>query len=331
VAGPPSVACTLYLDTAPPGHGYSELWCLPQLLQRVAQICQICFRLFSASAGFGADTHRGLYYEDGVLVKILGAGRHKLKKDAGLIPWFDKTKVEVVLVDMRARDLTIKGQEILTADKVAIRVSILVQFSVVDQKAALHAVENYEDRLYSDVQLAARRSLAAMTLEEILTNRHRLSEDILRDVKESAASYGVAISRADVKDLVFPGNLQEIMNRVLAAERMSQAQLVEARTKAEVQRIDAQSKAESQRLQAEANAEEERLKAQVAAERTKLSVQAETQAIQERSQSAGVYAKHPELLRLEELQTLRDLARNGNARLYLDFDRRHAGSNGREE
>ena len=55
------------------------------------------------------------------------------------------------------RDLTIKGQEILTADKVAIRVSILVQFAVVDPKAALHRVANYEDRLYSDVQLAAPR------------------------------------------------------------------------------------------------------------------------------------------------------------------------------
>jgi regulator of protease activity HflC (stomatin/prohibitin superfamily) len=277
------------------------------------------------------DTHRGLYYEDGVLIKILAAGRHKLKKRTSLLPWLNKTKVEVVLVDMRARDLTIKGQEILTADKVAIRVSILVQFAVVDPKAALHAVENYEDRLYSDVQLAARRSLAAMTLEEILTNRHRLSEDILRDLKESAASYGVAISRADVKDLVFPGNLQEIMNRVLAAERMSQAQLVEARTKAEVQKIEALSKSESQRLQAEANAQEERLKAQVATEQTRLAVQAETQAVQERSQTAAVYAKHPELLRLEELQTLRDLGRNGNARLYLDFDRRKATSNGTEE
>jgi regulator of protease activity HflC (stomatin/prohibitin superfamily) len=277
------------------------------------------------------DTHRGLYYEDGVLVRILGAGRHKLKKQTGVLPWLDKTRIEIVLVDMRARDLTIKGQEILTADKVAIRVSILVQFAVVDPKAALHAVENYEDRLYSDVQLAARRSLAAMTLEEILTNRHRLSEDILRDVKESAASYGVAISRADVKDLVFPGNLQEIMNRVLAAERMSQAQLVEARTKAEVQKIEAQSKSEAQQLQAEANAQEERLKAQVATERTRLAVQAETQAVQERSQTAAVYAQHPELLRLEELQTLRDLARNGNARLYLDFDRKKVASNGTEE
>jgi len=48
----------------------------------------------------------------------------------------------------------------------------------------------------------------------------------------------VAIRRADVKDLIFPGNLQEIMNRVRAAERNSQAQLVEARTKAEVEAVD---------------------------------------------------------------------------------------------
>ena len=85
-----------------------------------------------------------------------------------------------------------------------------------------------------------------MTLEEILTNRTRLSEEILRDVQGAASGYGVKIDRADVKDLVFPGNLQEIMNRVLAAKRMSQAQLVEARTKAEVQRIEAQTRADAE-------------------------------------------------------------------------------------
>ena len=89
------------------------------------------------------------------------------------------------------------------------------------------------------------RSLASMTLEDILTNRTRLSEDILADVLGAAASYGVQILRADVKDLIFPGNLQEIMNRVLATERLSQAELVQARTKAEAQRIDAEAKAEA--------------------------------------------------------------------------------------
>jgi regulator of protease activity HflC (stomatin/prohibitin superfamily) len=271
------------------------------------------------------DTHRGLYYEDGVLIQVLGAGRYELpipKPGQGFFVFRRVPEHEVVLVDMRDRDLTIKGQEILTSDKVAIRVSILVQFAVVDPKAAIHAVASYEDHLYSDVQLAARRSLAAMTLEEILTNRHRLSEEILRDVKEAAAGYGVAIRRADVKDLVFPGNLQEIMNRVLAAERTSQAQLVEARTKAEVQRIEAQTKADAQRLQAQAEADGLRLQAESKAEAARLAVLAEIKALEERSKQAEAYVNHPALLRLEELATLRELARNANARLYLDFNHR---------
>jgi regulator of protease activity HflC (stomatin/prohibitin superfamily) len=274
------------------------------------------------------DTHRGLKYVDGVLTEVLGAGRHELPRRR----LFGRTpKVEVVLVDMRNRDLTIKGQEILTADKVAIRVSILVQFAVTDPKAAVHAVANYEDRLYSDVQLAARRSLAAMTLEEILTNRHQLSEDILREVKEAASAYGVAIARADVKDLVFPGNLQEIMNKVLAAERTSQAQLVEARTRAEVQRIDAQSKADAARLQVAADAEGVRVKAEADAEATRLKVQAERQAVEERSKAASAFAAHPVLVRLEELMALRDIARNANARIYFDFKESIAGGDHKEE
>jgi regulator of protease activity HflC (stomatin/prohibitin superfamily) len=274
------------------------------------------------------DTHRGLKYVDGVLTEVLAAGRHELPRRR----MFGRTpQAEIVLVDIRNRELTIKGQEILTADKVAIRVSILVQFAVLDPKAAVHKVENYEDRLYSDVQLAARRSLAAMTLEEILTNRTRLSEDILRDVQGAAAGYGVAIARADVKDLVFPGNLQEIMNKVLAAERTSQAQLVEARTRAEVQRIDAQTKADAARVQAAADAEAVQVRAEADARAIRVNVQAEREAVEERSKAAAAFAAHPSLMRLEELAALRELGRNANARIYLDFKEPLANGDAKDE
>lgn len=269
------------------------------------------------------DTHRGLLYEDGVLVRVLEAGRYELlaKRPPLLERLFGRRpNREIVLVDMRERDLLLKGQEILTSDKVALRVSVIVQFRVIDPRAALHAVANYEDRLYSDVQLAARRSLASMTLETILTNRNQLSEDILRDVKGAAADYGVEIRRADVKDIIFPGNLQDIMNRVLAAERMSQAQLVEARTKAEVQQIEAQAKAASRRLEAEAQAEAQRAAAQAQAEVQRIATEAEIRDLRERAQAAAIYAQHPALLRLTELETLRDLSRSANARLYINFN-----------
>src|SRR2546429_10031477 len=118
-----------------------------------------------------------------------------------------------------------------------------------------------------------------MTLEDILTNRNQLSDDILQDVAEVAADYGVSIHRAHVKDLVFPGNLQEIMNRVLAAERMSEAQLVEARTKAEVQRIDAAARAEARRLEAGAQTEADRLAAGGEAATQRIKTESDIQAL----------------------------------------------------
>ncbi len=280
------------------------------------------------------NTHRGLMYEDGVLTRILEAGRYEIPPEEDGFWIFKKRrpKTEIVLVDMRERDLTIKGQEILTSDKVAIRVSIIVQFRVIEPQAAIHEVENYEDRLYTDVQLAARRSLASMTLEEILTNRNRLSEDILNDVKEAASGYGVSILRADVKDLIFPGNLQEIMNRVLAAERMSEAQLVEARTKAEVQKINAQTQVEIDRLNSEQKSETEKKSAEVRAliERTeaqtnaeieKLKKEAEIKNLKDLAETAETLTKNPSLLRLRELDALKELAKTANARIYIGFDK----------
>src|SRR5690349_3783064 len=220
-------------------------------------------------------THRGLRYVDGRLTDVLEAGRYRLPTSSALIR---RPKVEVVLVDMRERELTIKGQEILTSDKVAVRVSILTQFQVVDPVAAVEKVAGYEDRLYSDVQLAARRSLASMTLEAILTNRNQLSDDILAELQTGAAGYGVEILRADVKDIVFPGNLQDIMNRVLAAERLAEAQLVEARTKAEKETLDARTKAETDRIAAVAKAETDRIGAGARAEVVRLAAEAEAEA-----------------------------------------------------
>jgi regulator of protease activity HflC (stomatin/prohibitin superfamily) len=269
---------------------------------------------------FIKDTHRGLWYTDGVLSKTLEAGRYIIPRRFDFGFW-RTPHVEVSLVDMREQDLTIKGQEILTADKVAIRISIVVQFRVVDPTLALHAVSNYEDRLYTDVQLAARRSLASMTLDEILTDRNRLSEDILRDVYKAAGTYGVTIARADIKDIIFPGNLQEIMNKVLAAERTSQAQLVEARTRSELHRIDTEAKVESARKLAESQAVAERLAAESRAEAARVEAEAEVSAVRHRAQVADVYEKHPALMRLRELESLRALAQSANARIYVDFNR----------
>ncbi len=264
------------------------------------------------------STHRGLRYVDGRFDQVLEPGRYELP---GKPLWGRAPRVEVTMVDMRERELTPKGQEILTADKVAVRVSIITQFKVVDPVAAVERVAGYEDRLYSDVQLAARRSLASMTLEAILTNRNQLSEDILRDVSGVASGYGVQILRADVKDIVFPGNLQDIMNRVLAAQRLSEAQLVEARTKAEREVLEAGSRADAERVAAQARAESTRLSAQAEAEAQRIRADAEVDALTRLAAAAAPNTEHPALLRVRELDTLGALGANPGARLYIGFDK----------
>jgi regulator of protease activity HflC (stomatin/prohibitin superfamily) len=107
----------------------------------------------------------------------------------------------------------------------------------------------------------------------------------------------------------------------LAAERNSQAQLVEARTKAEVQRIEAQTRAEAKRVESEAESQSHRLREEVDAEVARVRAAAELRAVQERQKIGTILRENPELLRLEELQTLRELAQNANARIYIGFDR----------
>ena len=120
------------------------------------------------------------------------------------------------------------------------------------------------------------------------------------------------------------------MNKVLAAERMSQVQLVEARTKADVQKIESQSKADAQRQEAEARAHAERLVAQSQAEVQRLQTEAKIKRLQERANTAQAYAKHPALLRMLELETLCELGENANARIYIGFDKHTVASEANE-
>jgi regulator of protease activity HflC (stomatin/prohibitin superfamily) len=246
--------------------------------------------------------HVGLLYEDGRYARTLEPGKHELKKKL-----FDKTERSVDLVDVRDRSLVIKGQEILTKDKVAIRVSLLVYFRVTDAVAASHKVAEYEARIYEDVQLAARRFLAGRELEAILSDRNEISDAVRHAVGESARGYGVEILRADVKDLVFPGNLREIMNQVLETERRAEARLIQAKKEIETARIQAEADLAAQRLALEKQAE---------AARARLENElAEARAVRDQ----------PELLALRELEVLRDMAARG-ARFVVGTSRGLSGA-----
>jgi regulator of protease activity HflC (stomatin/prohibitin superfamily) len=245
------------------------------------------------------QSYVGLLYEDGAFRRVLEPGRHKLRSGV-----FDSTRRSVTLVDCRERSLTLKGQEILTADKVAIRVSLLVYFKVVDAAAAVHNVASYEERIYEDVQLAARRFLASRNLDAILSDRNEISDAVRDDVKTVAASYGVEIRRADVKDLVFPGNLREIMNQVLETQRRAEAKLIEARREAEALMIKTEAESAAAKLRAEGHREQARVAAEGERERIRVKLESEVE-------EARALAENPALMRLRELQALGDMAKAG--------------------
>ena len=255
-----------------------------------------------------SESYAGLLYENGAFSQLLTPGVYKLKKH-----WFDKIQREIVLVDLRERSIIIKGQEILTSDKVAIRVSLLVYFRVQDPKAAIHNVNSYEQRIYEDVQLAARRFLASRTLEAILSDRNEISDAVRDDVKESASGYGVEIFRADVKDLVFPGNLREIMNQVLETERRAEAKLIQAKKDAEALKIKNDAENNMVREKLEAERERIRMKAETELERARLKTQADLE-------EARALTEQPELLRLRKLQTLEKMAQAG-AKFTINLSR----------
>ncbi len=171
------------------------------------------------------DTHRGLLYEDGVFREVLPPGRYQIPRSPSKVAAFfgaKAPKVEVALVDMRGRDRTIVVQDQLTADGVTISASFVVQFRVHNPVAALHEVKSFEERLYAEAQTAARRILRGISLEEILIARDEIGEELLRQVQESAATYGLEISGIDFKDLTIPEKLQKLMNQAVLSRRLRQ-------------------------------------------------------------------------------------------------------------
>lgn len=258
------------------------------------------------------QSHVGLLYEDGAFVRTLKAGRHKLVRG-----YFDRVDREVRTIDLRERSLTIKGQEILTKDKVAIRVSLLVYYRVKNAEAAAHNVASYEERIYEDVQLAARRYLASRSLDAILSDRNEISDTVRDEVTEAAAGYGVEILRADVKDLIFPGNLREIMNQVLETERRAEAKMIEARRAADTLKIQSEAGKDAELRQIEIERERRRLDAESERERLAVRLEAEIR-------EAEALREHPELLQVRQIEALAAMAKSG-ARFVIGLDGKKLG------
>jgi len=166
-------------------------------------------------------------YEKGIL---LINGKIEKTLDKGIYYfWKNPTAISVIKTDLRQQQMEIPGQEILTKDKAALRINFFARYKTVDIDKALIENKDFEKQLYVLVQLAIREYVGMNTLDELLERKEAVSEAIKTSISEKAAVLGVEIGDCGIRDIILPGEVKEIMNQVLVAEKRAQANIVTRR------------------------------------------------------------------------------------------------------
>lgn len=167
------------------------------------------------------DGHVGVLSVDGVRERMLQPGRHWF--------WVVTRRIEAKLIDLRLRTLEIAGQELLTQDRVTIRVNLAVEHRVTDPVKAVSVDEDFEAALYRAAQLAFRRLLGGLSLDAILERKAALDTEVLPGLAARMAPLGVEVTAVALKDVVLPGEMRAILNGVVAAEKEAEANVIRRR------------------------------------------------------------------------------------------------------
>lgn len=163
----------------------------------------------------------GLLFVDNRFVRQLKPGSYGF--------WNTTATPRVDLVDMRRQTFEVPGQEILTRDKVSLRVNIAAVIEIVDPALAKTATRDWSAALYQALQLTVRQSLGKRTLEQLLEEKTDVDDTVLTAVRMAMEKIGVRVDAVALKDVILPGEMREIMNRVVAAEKEAQANLIRRR------------------------------------------------------------------------------------------------------
>ncbi len=160
----------------------------------------------------------GLLLVDGELKGRLSAGRHAF--------WQVGRTVKVNRIDLRPQPLEVTAQEILTKDRVGIRVTLTAFYAIVDPERAAMSSGDVPGTLYRLIQFAIREAVAARTLDEILAARDTIDNEVRAFVGKRAQELGAEVREIGVKDVILPGDVRELLNKVVEAERVAKANLI---------------------------------------------------------------------------------------------------------
>ncbi|MEG1808516.1 MAG: slipin family protein, partial [Oscillospiraceae bacterium] len=168
-----------------------------------------------------AQYQKARLYFDQKLVCILDAGVYYF--------WKNNIRIDVGLVDTRLTQMEITGQEIMTQDKVSLRINFVCNYRITDYVKILTEIDDYSAQMHVAAQLALRDFVGKQKLDDILANKDEMSRYVFDRLKARESEFFVEITDAGVKDIILPGEIRDIMNTVLVAEKRAQANVITRR------------------------------------------------------------------------------------------------------
>jgi len=167
------------------------------------------------------DTSVALLIVDGKFVKLLEPGLH--------VFWKFQRVIKVEHVDRRVQTMEVSGQDILTRDKVSLRINLTALWQVEDVVQARAALQNFMEYVYKELQFALREAVGSRTLDELLGAKGDLDREIQASARGKIEEHGIKLTSVGIKDVILPGEMKEILNRVVEAEKVAQANLIKRR------------------------------------------------------------------------------------------------------
>ena len=160
-------------------------------------------------------------YVDGKVHGLLEAGRHAF--------WRFNRDLRADIVDLRLQVLEVAGQEILTKDKVNLRVNLTAGYRVSDVLLAFSRQAKPVDYLYKELQFGLRAAVGTRTLDELLENKTVIDDVVGEHIKRRVVGYGLEVESVGVKDIILPGEMKTILAKVVEAEKAAQANVIRRR------------------------------------------------------------------------------------------------------
>ena len=148
-------------------------------------------------------------------------------------------KARILDVDLREQVVDVAGQEIMTADKVTLRLNAVVTYKVADPLKAVTTVEDYRQALYREAQLALRGVIGTRELDALLSDKDAVARELDGIVRGRVAGFGVEVVALGIRDVILPGEMKDLMNKVTEAKKAAEAALITRREETAAMRSQA--------------------------------------------------------------------------------------------